>query len=106
MHYLGPAGKIALGYALSAMLLGIGVFGESKERYRIAGRAVLGGGWALAYFTTYAMHNIAAVRLITSAAWGFAFLFAVAVGMVAHSLRYRSEITTGFAYLLAFVTVA
>ena len=106
MHYLGPAGKIALGYALSIILLGIGVAGEKKERYRIAGRAVLGGGWALAYFTTYAMHNIAAVRLVTSTWWGFALLFAVAVGMVAHSLRYRSEITTGFAYLLAFVTVA
>jgi uncharacterized membrane protein len=106
MHYLGPAGKIALGYALSAVMLGIGVFGERTERYRIAVRAVLGGGWALAYFTTYALHNIAAVRLVTSAGLGFALLFTAAVAMVAHSLRYRSEITTGFAYLLAFVSVA
>ena len=106
MHYLGPAGKIALGYVLSALLLGIGVYGERRERYRIASRAVLGGGWALAYFTTYALHNIAAVRLVTSAGVGFALLFAVAVAMVAHSLRYQSEITTGFAFLLAFATVA
>jgi Predicted membrane protein (DUF2339) len=106
MHYLGPGGKIALGYVLSAMLLGIGVYGETKERYRIVSRAVLGGGWALAYFTTYALHNIAAVRLVASAGWGFALLFAVAVAMVAHSLRYHSEITTGFAFLLAFATVA
>lgn len=106
MHYLGPAGKIALGYALSAMLLVIGVAGERKERYRIAARAVLGGGWALAYFTTYALHNIAAVRLVASPGLGFALLFVVAVAMVAHSLRYRSEITTGFAFLLAFATVA
>ncbi len=106
MHYLGPAGKIALGYALSAAMLGTGVFGERTERYRVAARAVLGGGWALAYFATYALHNIAAVRLVTSAGLGFALLFAVAVAMVAHSLRYRSEITTGFAYLLAFASVA
>ena len=32
MHYLGPAGKIALGYALSAALLGVRVFGERTER--------------------------------------------------------------------------
>ena len=31
---------------------------------------------------------------------------AVAVAMVVHSLRYHSEITTGFAFLLAFATVA
>jgi hypothetical protein len=106
MHYLGPAGKIALGYALSAVLLGIGVIGERKERYRIAARAVLGGGWALAYFTTYALHNIAVVRLVTSPGLGFTLLFVVAVAMVAHSLRYHSEVTTGFAFLLAFATVA
>lgn len=106
MHYLGPAGKIALGYVLGATMLVTGIFGERTDRYRIAARAVIGGGWALAYFTTYALHNIEAVRLVTNAGLGFALLFAVAVAMVAHSLRYRSEVTTGFAYLLAFASVA
>jgi Predicted membrane protein (DUF2339) len=105
MHYLGPRGKIALGYALSAILLTAGIVGERKERYRIAGRAVLGGGWALAYFTTYAMHNIAAVRIVNSAGLGFALLFTVSVAMIVHSLRYKSQVTTGFAYVLAFVSV-
>jgi predicted membrane protein DUF2339 len=106
MHYLGAEGKIILGYAISAILLVVGIIGERNERYRVAGRAVLGGGWALAYFTTYALHNVAAVRLVQSASLGFALLFIVAVAMVLHSLRYHSEITTGFAYLLAFVTIA
>ncbi len=105
MHYLGPLGKIALGYFLSAALIVAGIIGEKKERYRIAGRAVLGGGWALGYFTTYALHNIAAVRLIGDPNLGFILLFLVAVAMVAHSLRYRSEVTTGFAYLLAYVSL-
>jgi uncharacterized membrane protein len=106
MHYLGAEGKIILGYVISAILLVVGIIGERKERYRIAGRAVLGGGWALAYFTTYALHNVAAVRLVQSASLGFTLLFIVAVAMVLHSLRYHSEITTGFAYILAFVTIA
>jgi uncharacterized membrane protein len=105
MHYLGAEGKIILGYAISGILLVVGIIGERNERYRIAGRAVLGGGWALAYFTTYALHNIAAVRLVQSASLGFTLLFIVAVAMVLHSLRYHSEITTGFAYILAFVTI-
>jgi len=106
MHYLGAEGKIILGYVISAILLVVGIIGERNERYRIAGRAVLGGGWALAYFTTYALHNVAAVRIVESASLGFTLLFIVAVAMVLHSLRYHSEITTGFAYLLAFVTIA
>jgi uncharacterized membrane protein len=106
MHYLGAQGKIILGYTLSVCLLAVGVYGERNERYRIAARAVLGGGWALAYFTTYALHNIAAVRLVTSASLGFGLLFMVAVAMVAHSLRYNSEVTTGFAFLLTFASVA
>ena len=105
MHYLGPRGKIGLGYALSSVFLAIGILGERRERYRIAARAVLGGGWALAYFTTYALHNIAAVRLVTNPFSGFALLFAVAVAIVIHSLRYHSEVTTAFAYLLAFTSV-
>ena len=84
----------------------VGVIGERTERYRIPARAVLGGGWALAYFTTYAIHNISSVRLVTSPQLGFALLFAVGFAMVGHSLYYHSEVTTAFAYMLAFASVA
>ena len=57
MHYLGARGKIGLGYALSLSFLAGEILCERRERYRIAGRAVLGGGGSLAYFTTYALHN-------------------------------------------------
>ena len=106
LHYFGPAGKIALGYGIAIIFLALGVFGERSERYRIGARAVLGGGWALAYFVTYALHNIPSVRLVDDPFIGFALLFAVAAAMVAHSLRYHSEVTTGFAFLLAYLSVA
>ena len=106
MRNVGPAGKIAVAYAAGAALVGLGVVGERKETYKVAARAVLGGGWAIIYFTTYAMHNVTAVRVVESATLGFFLLFLAAVAMVAHSLRYNSEVATGFAYLLGFVTVA
>ncbi len=106
LHYFGPAGKIALGYGIAIIFLALGVLGERNERYRIGARAVLGGGWALAYFVTYALHNIPSVRLIEDPFLGFALLFVVAAAMVAHSLRYHSEVTTGFAFLLAYLSVA
>jgi Predicted membrane protein (DUF2339) len=106
LHYFGPAGTIALGYGIAIIFLALGVLGERNERYRIGARAVLGGGWALAYFVTYALHNIPSVRLIEDPFVGFALLFVVAAAMVAHSLRYHSEVTTGFAFLLAYLSVA
>jgi uncharacterized membrane protein len=106
LHYFGPAGKIALGYGIAIIFLALGVLGERNERYRIGARAVLGGGWALAYFVTYALHNIPSVRLVDDPFIGFALLFVVAAAMVSHSLRYHSEVTTGFAFLLAYLSVA
>ncbi len=106
MHYFGPKGKITLAYLLAAVLVVLGVIGERRDRYRIAARAVLGGGWAIVYFTTYAVHNVPAVRLVESPTLGFLLLFVVAAAMVAHSLRYNSELATGFAYLLGFASVA
>ncbi len=106
LQHIGPTGKIVVGYAVGVILIALGVVGERRERYRIAARAVLGGGWAIVYFTTYAMHNVTAVRVIESDALGFTLLFAVAAAMVLHTLRYNSQVATGFAYLLAFASIA
>ncbi|MCI0627892.1 MAG: DUF2339 domain-containing protein [Acidobacteria bacterium] len=106
MRNLGPAGKLAVAYAAAAALIGLGVAGERNAKYKTAARAVLGGGWAIVYFTTYAMHNLTAVRIVENPLLGFFLLFLAAVVMVAHSLRYNSEVATGFAYLLAFASVA
>jgi hypothetical protein len=105
MKYLGPAAKIALGYLLGAGMIATGVVGERRERYRIVARAVLGGGWGVTYFTTYAMHNVPAVRVVENVVAGFLLLFVVAAAMVWHSLRYNSEVVTGLAYLLGFTSV-
>jgi hypothetical protein len=102
--HLEKGGKAALAYTLSAVLLGLGVWGEKSERYRNLARVVLGGGWAATYGTTYALHHADAMRLVGPEV-GFALLFVVAAGIVAHSLRYNSQVVTGFAYVLGFVTV-
>ena len=44
---LDPAGKVGLSYAVSFALLGVGVFLEKSDRYRIIGHTLIGGGWAL-----------------------------------------------------------
>jgi hypothetical protein len=102
---LGPAGKILVGFAVSGVMLGAGIFFEQQERWRILARAGMGGGWALLYFTTYAMNHIRAARILDSESLDLFLLLIVAAAMVAHTLRYHSRVVTGLAFLLAFSTI-
>ena len=101
----GPAGKILCGFAVSTALLGGGIWLERKPTYRLFARAGIGGGWALAYFTTFAMYHLQAARIVDSLPVDLALMLLVAAGMVLHSLRYRSQTVTSLAFLLAFVTL-
>jgi hypothetical protein len=103
---MGPSGKVALLYAAASALLGAGIWLERKERYRLVGRTGIGGGWALLFFTTYAMHHVPAMQVMASETLNCVLLLGVAVAMVAHTLRYQSQLVTGLAFLLAFSTVA
>ena len=102
---MGPGGKILVGFLVSASLLGSGIFYERHERYTILAHAGVGGGWALAFFTTYAMHHVQASRIISSESADLVLMFIVGMFMVLHTLQYDSEIVTGLAFLLASTTV-
>ena len=78
---------------------------ERKDTYRIFARAGIGGGWALTFFTTFAMYHLPAARVVHSLPVDLVLMLLVAAGMVAHSLRYRSQTVTGLAFLLGFVTL-
>ena len=105
LRQVGPAGKILVGLAVSAGLLGGGIALEKRSAYRIIGRALIGGGWALGFFTAYAMYHVEATRILSSQMPDLALMLLVASGMVAHTLRYRSQVVTGLAFLLAFSTL-
>jgi uncharacterized membrane protein len=102
----GPAGKIAVGCITALVLLGGGISLERNERYRILSWAGIGGGWALLFFTTYAMYHVPAAKVLNSEAGDLTLMLAVTVGMVLHTLRYKSQSVTGIAFLLAFLTVS
>ncbi len=102
---LGPAGKVLVGYVVGGLLLGTGVWFERNHRYQILARAGIGGGWALLFFTTYAMYHVPAAQVLRSQLADLLLMLAVAGVMVWHTLRYRSQVVTGLAFLLAFLTV-
>jgi uncharacterized membrane protein len=104
--HIGPAGRVALSYTGAfAMLIG-GIVVERREQYRTFAYGLIGGGWSALYLTTYATHAIAAARVIDSPLAAGILLLIVAAGMIAHSLRYRSQTVTAMAYFIAFVTLA
>ena len=101
-----PVTLSATALAMSLGLLGGGILFERRERYRVFGRGLIGGGWATLYFTVYAMQSLEASRVIFNLVLGTVLLLATAIGMICHSLRYRSETVTGLGYFIAFVTLA
>jgi len=107
---LGPLGKATISYFTALFLLAGGIALEKRERYRLIGRGGIGGGWALLFFTTYAIYYVAAMRLFPpDGTWltiDCALMLFVAVGMALHTLRYRSQFVTGLAFLLGYFTVS
>jgi uncharacterized membrane protein len=104
--HIGPLGRVAISLAVSIAMLVAGVVFEPREQYRVFARGLLGGGWAGLYTTVYAMHAVKEALVIPNAFAGTILLIAVAVGMIVHSLRYRSQTVTGLAYFIAFATVS
>jgi len=103
---LGSLGKVLVSYLVGAALLGGGIFLEKRERYQVLGRTGIGGGWALIFFTTYAMQYVSAMRVLDSRILDSALMLMVAGAMATHTLRYRSQLVTGLAFLLGYSTVA
>ena len=101
----GPEGKVLCGFAVSFALLAGGVWLERKATYRIFARGGIGGGWALTFFTTYAMYHVSAAKVLQSLVLDLVLMLIVAAGMISHSLRYKSQTVTGLAFLLGFVTL-
>jgi Predicted membrane protein (DUF2339) len=105
LRTIGPAGKSAIGVVLSLAILGGGVLLERKQQYRIFARALIGGGWALTFFVTFALYHVEAMQVLSSQGLDLVLMLIVTAAMVAHSLKYKSQVVTSLAFLLAFVTV-
>lgn len=103
---MGPEGRVATGLVVGLSMLGAGIRWERAERYRIFAGGLIAAGWASLYFTSYAAHAVEPARIIENPAVGVTLMLAVASGMVAHSLRYRSQALTSLAFGCIFAAFA
>ncbi|MGB2630873.1 MAG: DUF2339 domain-containing protein [Candidatus Omnitrophota bacterium] len=104
-QFLTPALKILIGYASGGIMIALGTYLEKKKNLSAFGMTIAGGGWAIIYFTTFAMCFMPIVQLIKNPLLGMVLLLGVSVGTVAHIYKYRSQIATAFSYLLIFITL-
>ncbi len=103
-RYIGPPAKIMTGFGIAALLLFLGKFMERKKDMQWFGVGLIGGGWSLAYFTTYAMHHIESVRVIHNANLGLIALVAVTSLLMIDLMRYKSQTITTLVFVLGFFT--
>ncbi|MFA6281323.1 MAG: DUF2339 domain-containing protein [Candidatus Omnitrophota bacterium] len=102
--YFGPLMRIIFGYLISAGLFFLGSKLEKKEKFANYGRIILGGAWALCYFTTYAMHHFQASKVIDNRFVDLLLLGVVSMGILMHSLKYRSEVLSAMALFVGYFT--
>jgi hypothetical protein len=99
---LGPVVRVAVGYAMAAAVAWAGL--RIARTHEMFGRIVFGGGLAIGYFVTYALHFVAALRVVDSEPIGVALVALAIGGIVVTAHRMRSETVAGIALFLGLHT--
>ncbi|MEO8552367.1 MAG: DUF2339 domain-containing protein, partial [Kofleriaceae bacterium] len=99
---LGPFVRVAVGYAMAGVLAWLGL--RLAKVHATFGRIVFGGGLAIAYFVTYALHFVGSLRVIDSEPIGVALVAIVIAAIVAIAHRMKSETVAGIALFLGLHT--
>jgi Predicted membrane protein (DUF2339) len=104
-NYFGPALKLLTGFVISAGLIWFGHKTSTSKERGWYGQGLMGGGWGLAYFCTYAAHFIPSLQLIDSLPLELVLLGGVAAGAMVHAIYARAEIVALFSVLLGELSV-
>lgn len=99
---LGPVVRIALGYALAIGVAGCGMW--LARTHETFGRIVFGGGLAIGYFVTYALHFVSSLRVIDNETVGIALVACAVAAIVVIAHRMQSETVAGIALFLGLHT--
>jgi hypothetical protein len=99
--YLGPAEKVALAYAGTLILFGVGKLFERKLQN--FARPVMAGGLALGFFVSYASYFVPAMRCVPLAG-AFVWMLAGVGALFFFADRWKSQPTAGLAIFLGHVS--
>jgi len=104
-QYFGETLKLLTSLSIAIILIAFGEkLGKSKQNMWY-GHGLTGGGWALVYFTVYAMYFIPDLKIIDFYPLEFSLLIAVCLGALLHAIRCQSEIIALLAVSLADLSI-
>jgi hypothetical protein len=84
---------------------GLAWFGlQLARKHKTFGEVVFGGGLAIAYFVTYALHFVPAMQVVASETVGVVLVALAIAGVVLIAHRMRSETVAGIALFLGLHT--
>ncbi|HEX5177670.1 MAG TPA: DUF2339 domain-containing protein, partial [Chthoniobacteraceae bacterium] len=102
---LGAPGKLMMLYGAGGTLLAVGArLDRRRPAMRNYARVLIAGGCAAIYYTTYAAHYVAALRVIENPLIAGTLLLLLAGGIVWVAERKRSETLALLAVVLGFYT--
>jgi hypothetical protein len=94
--------RVALGYLIAAAVLWTGR--RLARRHALFGNVIFGGGLAIAYFVTYALHFVRPMQIISSELLGVVLVGAAIAAIVATAHRLKSETVAGLTLFLGLHT--
>ncbi len=103
-RFFNAFARIASGYLAATSLLWLGFRLDKKEGLKNYGRTILAAGWALLYFTTYAMYHFEASKILNSQLLNLILLAILVAALVVYSLRYKSQHFTALALFTGYFT--
>ncbi|MCW5824837.1 MAG: DUF2339 domain-containing protein [Cyanobacteria bacterium TGS_CYA1] len=108
----GPFLKLAVGALTGIVLLSWGeIFEKSKQHEEISfadkfwGRSLMGGGWALIYFTGYASYHIDGAKILSNLILEDILLTTICLSALNHACGKNSQIMATMVILLSFTTI-
>ncbi len=99
---LGPLVRVGVGYAMAAGVMWTGL--RVARTHKRFGHIVFGGGLAIGYFVTYALHFVSALRVVDSEPIGVGLVAIAIAAIVAIAHRMQSETVAGIALFLGLHT--
>lgn len=104
-QFIGPQGKILIGIVIGALMTGAGNYFSQTKKYEKWAMGLIGGGWAVIYFSIYAAYAVPATKIIQSPFVGLAGLLLVSAASIGQSLKFKSPVMVIFSYFLGYLAI-
>lgn len=102
-NQLGAAGRVGIGYGASVVLIALGFWQE--RRYTPYGRVLIGAGFSLAYFVSYAAHYISFAQIFEAKLPSWILMGAVVAAWAGIAIWRQSTIMASVVVVLGHLTI-